>query len=496
MADLNDLFKVLSEGKKAAIESNPGKKRLQELSKTLKSELVPPTPTAPSNVPILEESVQIQEAKIPKVQQIHKQAEIEKALKVNATFQQPNPDPVALDPKAIQSKLKFLEQAIGKIAATGPGSGEVNFRYLDDVNRSTMTPSNDNWLLEYDATTKKTQFTNNIGPISSIKLDTAGPDIAPVTGMLNWNAGNDCLDVVQSGGTTCQVGLENYSQVYNDTNQMMPAGTFVVYKGVYENHITRMAVEPYIADGTKRVLLTVGVITEDIPPMNLGRATKLGRVHNIDTTGAAVGENWQVGEELWAHPTIPGALTDVRPTAPNSVVFVGIALHVHPTEGVITVRYNPYSRMRYASFYCKLVQTTIPNTPTEVCFSQTLVSDGFILDGDNPLGYNEVVALRRGLYIFNYSIQFTSTNSSTSTLWVWLRKNGVDVPFSTSSWTISANGGRLVASRSFYFTLLEEDYVSVMWTSNSSNVRIDNPADVAFAPETPAVIIDIHQINL
>ena len=475
MADLNDLFKVLSEGKKAAIDSNPGKKRLQELSKTLKSELVSPTPTAPSNVPILEESVEIQEAKIPKVQQIHKQAEIEKALRVDATFQQPNPDPVALDPKAVQTKLKFLEQAIGKIAATGPGSGEVNFRYLDDVNRSTMTPSNDNWLLEYDATTKKTQFTNNIGPISSIKLDTTGPDIAPVTGMLNWNTGDDCLDVVQSGGTTCQVGLENYSQVYNDTNQMMPAGTFVVYKGVYENHITRMAVEPYTADGSKRVLLTIGVITEDIPPMNIGRVTKLGRVNDIDTTGA---------------------LTNIRPTAPNSVVFVGLVLRVHPTEGSITVRYNPYNRMRYASFYCKLVQTTIPNTPTEVCFSQTLVSDGFILDGDNPLGYNEVVALRRGLYIFNYSIQFTSTNSSTSTLWVWLRKNGVDVPFSTSSWTISANGGRLVASRSFYFTLLEEDYVSVMWTSNSTNVRIDNPTDVAFAPETPAVIIDIHQINL
>lgn len=157
MADLNDLFKVLSEGKKASIESNPGKKRLQELSKTLKSELISPTPPAPSNKPILEESVEIQEVKTPKVQQIHKQEEIEKALKVNATFQQPNPDPVALDPKAVQSKLKFLEQAIGKIAATGPGSGEVLFHRLDDV--SITSVQNDDVML-YDASSKK--WTNRV----------------------------------------------------------------------------------------------------------------------------------------------------------------------------------------------------------------------------------------------------------------------------------------------------------------------------------------------
>lgn len=49
----------------------------------------------------------------------------------NASFQQPNPEKTDPNIKAIQEKLKFLEQAIGKIAATGPGSGAAEVYNLD-----------------------------------------------------------------------------------------------------------------------------------------------------------------------------------------------------------------------------------------------------------------------------------------------------------------------------------------------------------------------------
>jgi len=47
------------------------------------------------------------------------------------SFQQPNPLLVDKTFEAIQKKLKFLEQAIGKIAATGPGSGAGDILNLD-----------------------------------------------------------------------------------------------------------------------------------------------------------------------------------------------------------------------------------------------------------------------------------------------------------------------------------------------------------------------------
>ena len=56
---------------------------------------------------------------------------------------------------ALEQKIKYLEKWISRIAATGPGSGEVNLRWLDDVNRSTI---DDNHFLKYDAASKKFVF--------------------------------------------------------------------------------------------------------------------------------------------------------------------------------------------------------------------------------------------------------------------------------------------------------------------------------------------------
>jgi hypothetical protein len=81
--------------------------------------------------------------------------EITKSIVKEDSFQQPNPQPVDKNLTAIQSKLKFLEQAIGKIAAHGAGSGEVNLRYLDDVARETIA---DGRWLKYDGASKKFVF--------------------------------------------------------------------------------------------------------------------------------------------------------------------------------------------------------------------------------------------------------------------------------------------------------------------------------------------------
>jgi len=89
--------------------------------------------------------------------------EVEKYLS-GKTFQQPNPEMVSTSPefKNIAQKLKFLEQAIGRIAATGPGGGEVNLRYLDDIDGASIQ---DGRYLKYDAATKKFVFSAITGAV-------------------------------------------------------------------------------------------------------------------------------------------------------------------------------------------------------------------------------------------------------------------------------------------------------------------------------------------
>lgn len=78
-------------------------------------------------------------------------------------FSQPDskkPDP---NIKALQSKLKMLEDWVVKISMAGPGGGEVNFRYLDDVDSNSI---GENKYLTYNQDNRKFYFdyvtSNNI----------------------------------------------------------------------------------------------------------------------------------------------------------------------------------------------------------------------------------------------------------------------------------------------------------------------------------------------
>ena len=98
---------------------------------TPKDELVQPqTEEAP---------VRATEEPIPEPTLAERAAKVISEAPKRDSFQQPDPDPVAKNFDAIQSKLKFLEQAISKIAVTGPGGGEVNQTFMVRPTRTVVT---------------------------------------------------------------------------------------------------------------------------------------------------------------------------------------------------------------------------------------------------------------------------------------------------------------------------------------------------------------------
>lgn len=172
MNELNELFKQLAEAK----AQDPKQKELQKLKeeihesvkgdlsslfaelaslkkkpKEVKNEEVK---IEPAVEPITEELQPLIEVPVVPVIKQDIPVGVDKYL-TDKSFQQPNPDRVDPSIKAIQDKLKFVEQWLGKIAATGPGGGEVNLRYLDDVKRDTIA---DGRWLKYSEADKKFVF--------------------------------------------------------------------------------------------------------------------------------------------------------------------------------------------------------------------------------------------------------------------------------------------------------------------------------------------------
>lgn len=408
------------------------------------------------------------------------------------SFQQPDPLIVSDNLDAIRGKLKFLEQWVSKISSAGAGSGEVNFRWLDDVDRASI--GNSEPVLRYNPVSKKFFFGTLVGdqgPIRSMTYDTRGyANITPTTGTTAWNSEIDCLEIYQADGTVLQTGLENYIRVYNNTGNLLTNGTFVQFSGAFTNNIDLATCIPYIADSTGDSLYSVGVLTNNTAPNTIGRATAFGEVHNLNTTGSDVGETWQVGNLLWAHPGSPGKLTRHQPTAPNSVVSVGAIMSVHESNGTILVRPTREYHKHYGIFSSNISQyANVASTPIAVTYNITSISTGI-----SVVNASNIVFERTGLYTFKHSLQFTSTNAATKNIWVWARVNGVDVPLSTRKIAIAGNNYELVVTGNHDLTIRPNDKFQLMWAADDTAIIMNAPPAVSFAPSTPSVSMIVTEI--
>ena len=525
MSDLNDFLKLVAEGKKNT-PSGRVKKIEEEVKTNVKSDLsslfaqlaevktpqerlAAGEPVPISELPEIQAEIaqaiqdgtvdiqgELNEVALPtpigKVPETAQLPDIDKYLKTKSVTTQPD-EPYTNQFKQVNDKLKFLERWVTQIQNAGPGSGEVNFRYLDDVNRLTMSPSNDNWVLEYDVATKKVQFTENIGPIRTLRFNTLGPSSPLVPGQAGWNVEEDCLDIAQADGSTLQVGLEHYIQIHNSTGETLYNGEVVMFAGVdEESHTNPMpTIQRYVADATATPLYIIGVMTNDVPTGGHGRATVFGKIHNFNTTGSAVGETWAKGDLLWAHPSMPGKMTKVRPTAPNVSTSIAAVLQVSATEGILLVRPTIWPRLFFGDWYSTQTQThTAIHTPKRI----TVNNSGFVSGFTNNNGL--ITAQNAGLYNFQFSLQLTSSNSSTQYYWIWYRKNGQDVPNSATKLSISSNSIILAPSWNFPVHMVIGDTFELMWAADGLNVSITNIPATAFCPACPSVILTVQQTNL
>lgn len=131
--------------------------------------------------------------------------------------------------------------------------------------------------------------------------------------------------------------------VRNNTGSTISKGTLVTASGAEPSG--RIDVAPFENTGLQdSELLVMGVATANISSGHNGTVMSFGTLRAIDTRGTsasaiAVGdETWAEGDVLYAHPTVDGKLTKVRPQHDLSVAFITVR---HQSAGQLAVRITP-----------------------------------------------------------------------------------------------------------------------------------------------------------
>lgn len=148
-------------------------------------------------------------------------------------------------------------------------------------------------------------------------------------GVVRWNNVDGTLEFGLAGGVvTLSIGQESVQHVKHVNNNGLENGKVVYLKGSTGDNITvdyaRANIEATSAG-------TFGVMTETVTGGNKGYCTTFGLVKDINTS------NLTEGKIVWLSKDTAGAMTAVRPTAPNHGVEVGFCIRKHATTGIIFV---------------------------------------------------------------------------------------------------------------------------------------------------------------
>ena len=180
-----------------------------------------------------------------------------------------------------------------------------------------------------------------VGTVTSVGITESSAALtitgSPITTSGNINigfAGNSTQYVAGDGSlvtfpTVITQAQNLVTEVYNETGATLTKGTVVYINGGHGNLPT---ITKALATSDATSAQTYGMVRDDITNNNNGYVTVIGNLENMDTQAYAA------GTQLYLSSTTAGAYTSVKQYAPAHLVYVGIVVRSHPTQGVIEVK--------------------------------------------------------------------------------------------------------------------------------------------------------------
>lgn len=145
-----------------------------------------------------------------------------------------------------------------------------------------------------------------------------------------------------------------------------------------------------------------------------------------------------------------------------------------------------------SAYHTASLTTAAQNTPYSMSFSTTDFSSGVAIGG--PIR-NQIQITNTGVYDIQFSAQVDKTSGTTVNGYIWLAKNGTDVPFSNTSITLAGGASDAqVAAWNFYVSASAGDYYELRYGADQTNFRLHYNASQTVGPAVPSLILTVGRI--
>ena len=151
----------------------------------------------------------------------------------------------------------------------------------------------------------------------------------------------------------------------------------------------------------------------------------------------------------------------------------------------------------FGSFYDTTDQSVTTTTNAyPMTFNTTDLSNGVTVTNNSRLTVSTA-----GTYNVQFSAQLVNVDNAQHDVSIWFRKNGSNIADSNSEFTVPARKsasipGKLIAALNFYIELNANDYVEIMWATNTTDVTIEHLSAQSSPtrPVTPSIIATLNHV--
>jgi uncharacterized protein YcfL len=144
-----------------------------------------------------------------------------------------------------------------------------------------------------------------------------------------------------------------------------------------------------------------------------------------------------------------------------------------------------YLNNAYSSVSCTSTQVAVANTATKITLDTASLSNGL------TLASNAVTAAQAGYYQVNLQAQCTNAAATVQQVFLWVRKNGVDLASSGAVASINPIAGAMLGYTflisSLIVSLSAGDYLEFYWAADNVNAKLTARAVQAAPFAMPAV---------
>lgn len=187
-------------------------------------------------------------------------------------------------------------------------------------------------------------------------------------------------------------------------------------------------------------------------------------------------------------PSLPSAPTDYQQRYQDQ--FANI-LRLFFTS----VSNNVNAPVPFGSYYDTTTQTNpVANVANLMTFNS-------VYDSGNGTQFNVAKDTNRitvgetGVYNIQFSAQLDKTGGGNTEIYIWIRINGIDVPYSASKMIIAGPNDEKIAAWNWVLTLNSGDYFQIAWSSPSTGVVLLAQAASSPVPAIPSVIVTVTWVS-